>query len=1094
MKLAYSQKNYIQFQHLDINAGISQNHILCILQDSRGFMWFGTRDGLNKYDGYQFTIYRHDAKDSNSISNDFISSIIEDSKGFIWVATRGGGLNRYDRTKNNFTRYLNNPSNKNSIASNLVDGLAKDDHDNLWICTENMGLDFLDTKTNQFTHYRHAARANSICDDNTRCVLQDADKNLWIGGYGGLNFYNSKTKLFTHYRHDPLDTSSLSNENVKVVFEDSKKRIWLGTDGGGLHLFNRYKNNFIRFPSSPNKPNSITADVIAAIGEDKDGNIWVGTENGGLDILDPETGTVQALQHDEIDIKSISQNSIYSIYRDEYNSMWVGTYSGGINIFSKDANKFPHYYHTSDANSLSNNSVLCITESSNGKIWIGTDGGGLNLFDPVTKNYQHFFYDAKNKNSICGNYVLCVTEDSKGNVWIGTWGDGITVFNPVKNTYRHYKYNSADTNSINCNNVYAIFEDSHHNIWIGTYGGGVNLFNPNTNSFTHLDENTKNAVSLQIYSLAEDKDGNLYVATDGSGLKIINKTDKKHRLLLHNADDSNSISDNRINYLFRDNEDNIWIGTMNGLDCLQSSTGRIKHYTTDDGLPNNVIFAIIEDDSDNFWISTNKGLSKFNRTTKTFKNYTPADGLQSYEFKAHAVCKSKEGALYFGGINGFNKFYPQNIEDVNVESPVVFTGFEIFNRKIAIAKNSNDPSPLKQDITETKQIVLSYQDAVISFEFAALNYAAAEQKQYAYLMKGFDKDWNYIGSKHTATFTNLNPGKYVFMVKTKNKNGEWSQNISSIELIIKPPFWLTWWFEMLVAAAFITAIIAFNRVRFNLIKKQKILLQKKVSEQTQQLMLSASEERKAREVAEKAKVQAENATREMMQKNKEIEQFVYIASHDLQEPLRTTTSFVELLQRQYKGKLDEKADRYLNFITDASNRMKTLIKDLLDYSRIGSKKELARIDCNEILQAVLADLGNAINQANAVINYDSLPVISGYTTEIKQLFQNLIINAIKFRKKDVPPHIHISVTSLPEHWKFSVKDNGIGIAPEHKDKIFLIFQRLHTKAQYEGSGIGLAHAKKIVEIHGGEIWIESIPGEGTTFYFTVSKKLEDVNK
>lgn len=1092
VQIGLSQNHHIRFQHLDINNGISQNHILCILQDSRGFMWFGTRDGLNKYDGYQFTIYRHDAKDSASISNDFISSIVEDSKGFIWVSTRGGGINRYDRNKNNFTHFQNDPSNTNSLASNLVDGIAKDDNDNLWFCTENNGVDFYDTKLNRFTHYKHnAANNNSLCDDNTRCVIMDSEKNIWIGGYGGLNYFNRKSKKITHYKHSPGTNNSLSNNDIKIIFEDSKKRIWIGTDGGGLNLFDKSSNSFKRYLFSADKPNSISASVIAAIAEDREGNIWIGTENGGLDILDPVSGDIEVIKHDDIDSKSISQNSIYSIYRDNNYNMWVGTYSGGINIFSKDANKFPHYYHNSGSNSLSNNLVLSITESANGKLWIGTDGGGLDLFDPVSSNFRHFVHDNKNSNSICGNYVLCVTEDSKGNVWIGTWGDGITVYNPNNSSYHHFKYNPADAGSLNCNNIYSILEDSEQNIWVGTYGGGLNLFDPKTNSFKHLDENNKDAVSQQIFNIIEDKKGNLYVGTDGDGLRILNKAAKTYRHLVHETKNRNSISDNRINYLYLDAQENIWIGTMNGLDCLDATTGEIKHYNTEDGLPNNVIFAIVEDADKNFWISTNKGLSKFNRSKNTFKNYTPADGLQSYEFKGHAVCKTKTGALYFGGINGFNKFYPASIEETDVEFPVVFTGFEIFNKKIPIAKNSNDPSPLKQDIAEAKQIELPYDDAVISFEFAALNYTADEKKQYAYLLKGFDKDWNYIGSKHTATFTNLNPGRYNFMVKAKNKNGEWSKNIKTIELIIKPPFWLTWWFEMLVAAGFIAGIVLFNRFRFKIIQKQKLILQKKVTEQTRQLVLSANEEKKAREAADKARLQAENANREMQQKNKEIEQFVYIASHDLQEPLRTTTSFVELLQRQYGGSLDEKADKYLNFITDASKRMKVLIKDLLDYSRIGAKKDLARIDCNLLMQAVLADLGNAISEANATIIIDQLPVISGYNTEIKQLFQNLIINAIKFRKKDEPPRIQVSVSSKPEHWQFSIKDNGIGIAPEHREKIFLIFQRLHTKSQYEGSGIGLAHAKKIVEIHGGEIWPESTLGVGTTFFFTISKKLED---
>jgi signal transduction histidine kinase len=484
---------------------------------------------------------------------------------------------------------------------------------------------------------------------------------------------------------------------------------------------------------------------------------------------------------------------------------------------------------------------------------------------------------------------------------------------------------------------------------------------------------------------------------------------------------------------------------------------QFKAYSIKDGLPNNVIFGALKDENGNLWISTNRGLSRFDLKANKFTNFTPADGLQSFEFKGHALSKSKWGALYFGGINGFNEFYPSKIKETSGEAPLVFTDFQIFNKNIPIAKDENDPSPLKKAISETKEITLPDRNSVISFDFASLNFTGDEKKQYSYKLEGFDNDWNYIGTRHTATYTNLDPGTYFFKVRSLNNLGEWSSNEATIKLIITPPFWKTWWFRLLIALAIVLLAIAFYRFRVRSIKAQKAKLQLLVEEQTAQLV----------------------------QKNRELEQFAYVASHDLQEPLRTTSSFVDLLQKDYKGKLDTKADKYLTFITQSTERMKVLIHDLLEYSRIGRKKELTPIDCNNLVQEIVADLDVIIKENNAKVNFGRLPVINGYPTEMKQLFQNLISNGIKFHKPGEHPEINISGTRENGAWQFVCRDNGIGIAKEHWERIFVIFQRLHTRTQYEGSGIGLANCKKIVELHGGTIWVESLPGEGSAFHFTI---------
>jgi signal transduction histidine kinase len=497
-------------------------------------------------------------------------------------------------------------------------------------------------------------------------------------------------------------------------------------------------------------------------------------------------------------------------------------------------------------------------------------------------------------------------------------------------------------------------------------------------------------------------------------------------------------------------------------------------------LPGNTIAGLLFSKKGDLWISTYNGLSRFNPTTGSFKNFDVSDGLQSNEFKLNSCYKSGSGKMYFGGIAGFNGFFPDSIHTIQYQPRLVFTDFLVFNKQVQINDKSNSNPLLEQSITGIKELVLSHDQSVITFEFASLNYVFQDKKKYSYMLIDFDEDWNDIGSKHTATYTNLDPGKYLLKVRGLNNDGTWSSTIASLQLTITPPFWLTWWFRLCLVASIAGAVFAFYRFRINIIEMQKRKLQFKVTEQTRQLLQSTEEEHKARKEAEQANIELER-------KNKELEQFAYVASHDLQEPLRTTSGFAELLQQQYKGRLDEKADKYLTFMTQSSGRMKVLIKDLLDYSRIGKKMEWKQVDCTIMLQEVLTDIGLVIKETKAEIVFDPLPVIEGYPTEIKQLFQNLVINAIKFRKANTIPQIKIAAFENNGYWEFTCSDNGIGINDQHKERIFIIFQRLHTRNEYEGSGIGLAHCKKIVELHGGKIWIESTPGAGSTFHFTISK-------
>jgi PAS domain S-box-containing protein len=834
-----AQEKLLRFDHLGTHDGLSQSNVLCILQDSRGFMWFGTRDGLNKYDGYKFTVYKNDPRDPLSLSNNFINSIIEAADGNLWIATLGGGLSMFDRDKKRFVNYRHDAKNQHSISSDLVTSVFQDSYGFIWAGTEK-GLNIFDPNKRQFLRYMHRANDDSgPGHDQVKCVFEDSDRDLWIGtGNGGLDLFNRGTKRFKNFRYNKENSQSISSNDIKTVFEDSKGRLWIGTNNSGLDLFNKKTGEFTHFKHDQNNSNSVAANSIFSINEDDENNLWIGTENGGLSILNAEKKQFYTYQNDVVDNSSLSCNSIYKIYKDRKGDLWLGTFNRGIDVVRADAGKFTHYKHVLNKNSLSNNNVLCIYEDSKNNIWIGTDGGGLNLFDPKTGRFTVFDHKKNDKNSICGHYVLSVCEDSKGNIWVGTWADGITVFDPAKKIFRHYKNDPKDPSSLSNNNGWKIFEDKAKNIWIGTFGGGLNLFDPDKNTFTSFKFRENDNTSLSnnnVQSIFEDSDGILWVSTDGGGLNQFDRNTKKFKRYLHN-DKENSVINNSLATMHEDRNKNLWIGTMAGLSCLDKKANKFINYTTANGLPNDIIFGIMEDDTGNIWVSTSKGVSRFDPVARTFKNFDVSDGLQSNEFTQKAFCKSSDGTMYFGGNNGFNRFSPADIKDNSFEPHLVFTGFQIFNKEVPIAGNGIS-SPLEKDITETTEITIPYKSSVISFEFASLNYTISEKKQYEYILEGFDEKWNNIGTRRTATYTNLNPGTYTFRVRGLNNDGSWSNRSTALKLIITPPFWMTWWFRSLCALFVLGCFFVFYRLRVRTITRQKIQLEKQVKERTDQIVM-----------------------------------------------------------------------------------------------------------------------------------------------------------------------------------------------------------------------------------------------------------------
>jgi len=851
----FAQKNSMTFGHISLEQGLSQNTVLCIFQDRKGFIWFGTGDGLNKYDGYSFTVYHHDPENPQSLSHNVVHSIYEDRSGVLWIGTGGGGLNRFDPRSSRgeieqFTHYQADPDDPHSLSHNVVRSIYEDRSGVLWIGTGG-GLNRFDPQssqgeTEQFTHYQSDPDdPHSLSHNVVSSIYEDRSGVLWIGTVSGLNRFDPRssqgdTEQFTHYQPDPNDPHSLSHRVVSSIYEDQSGTLWIGTGGGGLNRFDRETEQFTYYQADPNDPYNLSHNRILSIYEDRSGVLWIGTYGGGLNRFDRERKKFIHYQPDSNDPNSLNHNDVLSIYEDRSGVLWIGTGGGGLNKFDRSKERFIHYQTTpNDPGSLSHNEVSSVYEDRSGVLWIGTGGGGLNRFDRDMEQFTYYQTDPTDPQSLSSNAVLSVYEDRSGMLWIGTWDGGLNRFDRNTEQFTHYYADPDDPYSLSSNAVWPIYEDHSGALWIGTWGGGLNRFDRDTKQFLHYyaDPDDPNSLSSNVVlSIYEDRSGVLWIGTDGG----LNKFDPRSsrgdtERFIHYQTDPNdplSLSHNRVLSIYEDRTGVLWIGTSGGLNKFDRAQETFIHYNKKNGLPHNAIAGILEDQQGNLWLSTGKGISKFNPRTETFKNYSMRDGLQGYEFNAGAYHKSRRGEMFFGGVNGFNAFYPDRIKDNPHIPPIVMTDFQLLNKSVV----PSDDSPLQQSITETEEITLSYKDNVFSFEFAALDYTTPEKNQYAYMMEGFNEDWVYSGTKRFVTYTNLDPGRYIFRVKGSNNDGVWNEEGIAVKLTIVPPFWQTTWFKILASACFIGFVYALHKIRIINIERQREKLEYQVGERTRELV------------------------------------------------------------------------------------------------------------------------------------------------------------------------------------------------------------------------------------------------------------------
>ncbi len=798
-------------------------------------MWFGTEDGLNQYDGYTFTVIRNNPDDPNSLSYNNITSIFEDRSGILWIGTFYGGLNKYDPQTKRFFRYQHDPNNLNSLSNNNINVIIQDKSGDLWIGTDG-GLNKLippvpsasgsesEESLLSFVRFQNDPNnPNSLSHNIVRSIYEDESGNLWIGTDGGLNKFipsenEGPSASLIHYQNNPQNPNSLSHNEVYSIFEDRSGVLWIGTKGGGLNRFDRQKNQFTHYRHSPNNPKSLSHDEVYEIYEDRSGILWIGTNGGGLCIFNREDEEFIAYQHDPSDRTTISNNEIRAIYEDRSGLLWIGTYGGGIDKVDKGKRQFTLYEpNPRDPNSLSHPIVWSIYEDEAGVLWIGTHGGGLNRFDRRRNQWKHYRHNAEDPNSLSNDIVRVVYEDRSGMLWLGTHGGGINQFDRKTEKFTRYLNDPNDSTSLSRNEIRVIYEDRSGVLWIGTYGGGLDRLVPGDKpgsppTFVHYRNDSNNPNSLSndfIRVIYEDRSGVFWIGTEGGGL---DKLDRESETFTHYRSDPNNPNSLNNDYIFSIHEDQsgfLWLGTWGGgLNKLvpsdsEGSHPTFIHYTEKDGLPNDAVYGILEDEQGNLWLSTNNGLSKFDLKTGAFKNYSAEDGLQGNEFNGGSFYKSRSGEMFFGGIEGFNAFYPDQIKDNPYVPPIVITAFQKLNKEVEFEK----------PILVIKELELSYKDYVFSFEFAALDFTAPEKNMYAYKMEGLDEDWIYTSSKKRfATYTTLAPGTYTFRVKGSNNDGVWNEKGTAMQIIITPPIWKTSWFQSIAALLLLgLAYILFRR-------------------------------------------------------------------------------------------------------------------------------------------------------------------------------------------------------------------------------------------------------------------------------------------
>lgn len=1074
---ADAQREQFQFSRLDINNGLSNNDVTCIMKDSQGFMWFGTLSGLNKYDGYKFRTFKHSLTDTTSLNDDFIVSIAEGPGNKIVVETRNG-FNIYDPAQESFSHDVAGYLKALNIPDANIVAVKKDRLGNYWFIHTVYGIYKYNPVTKTTTHITHkAGDISSISSNDVSDIALDNAGDTWLIYSNGLierldNQYKVSCRL------NMIAKNYASTGAPFKLFIDNNDDFWayVPTYSSGVFYISADKKMFSHFDKGEGS-DKLSTNVIDNIIQDSKGRIWIATDNGGINILNKKKFEIKLLLNHEDDNKSLSQNSIISMYKDNNGIVWIGTYKKGISYYSENIIKFPLYtHHLSDPNSLPFNDVNKFLEDRNGNLWLGTNGGGLIYFDRKKNSFKTYLHDPSNSNSLCNNVIVTMCLDHNQNLWIGTYFGGLDCFNG--STFTHYKHNNAIPGSISEDRIYSILEDSEHKLWVGTLAGGLNLFNADTRTFTHFIAGQPNSIhSNYISALLEDREKNLWIATS-YGVDVFLK--KKHRFIhyLHKNGDPNSLVYNNTNNLLQDSRGLIWITTREGISIFNPASGKFQNIVKEDGLPDNTVRDIQEDDDSNMWASTANGLSNItvtlagNSLKASFVNYNETDGLQGREFTENASCKTSNHELVFGGGDGFNIFKPSAIHVNNNIADLVFTDFQLFNQSIKPGEKVNGHVVLPQSITLSRSISLNHNEKAFAIEFASLNYFIPGKMRIQYKMENFDKDWiNADNDTRKANYTNLDAGDYVFKVRALNHSAK--DNEITLAIHISPPFWKTPVAWLAYAALVIGGLL--------LIRRRGI-----------QKLTARFELEKEREEA-----------RRMHELDLMKIKFFTNISHEFRTPLSLIMAPVDKVLKQTK---EPEIKKQLEFANRNARRLLNMVNQLLDFRKMESQELKLHEKGGEIISFIrdvaysFKDIGEK-KKISFVFDTEIDEFFCQFDHDkIERILFNLLSNAFKF----TPNGGHVSVLlsadgqlgQYTRNLQIKVIDTGIGISAQKINKIFDPFFQddIPGSMVNQGTGIGLSITKEFVTMQNGTINAYSEVNEGSCITVIIPLKLIDKDK
>lgn len=1054
------------FKQLEVRDGLSHNQINHIFKDSKGFMWFSTASGLNRYDGYKFKVFFHNPNDDYSLPDNLVLDVQEDIKGRLWIQT-GSGYTVFNPEKEQFeqSRMLLQEMG----ISNPVDLIFIDNDKNVWCYVTASGFYRYHADSGQSVFFPQDGQPGNL-DMGTITDIEESDSNYLFVFQSGLIQYMDKKSLRVNRSDKYILNQQLDNARNFQVFVDSDNDLWICSDMPlGAWFYDSQQNEWKCVGSQKSDfPFFLSSDMIQDIMQDPDGLIWMATDHGGIDIIDKKTDKLINLRNKPYDERSIAHNSINCIYADQEGIIWVGTYKNGISYYSESIYKFGidhlHYFNKIDNFKPD---VNCIIKDQDENIWIGSNGSGLVHLNRKAGVYHLYSHDPSNRFSLTNDVVVSLCAAKNGKIWIGTYLSGMDCFDGQR--FVHYRHDPNNPNSLANNNVWSIVEDSSGMIWIGTLGSGLQRFNPENGQFTTFNNSTKQQLSSEfISSICLGKNDRLILGT-AIGVTIFDIKSERFEILQSNRKGDQFFTNLNVNHVYEDSRGLIWIATRNGLNIWDPRTDKITQLYKSDGLADNVISGVIEDNLHNMWVTTSNGVSNIIVNTHSvtadhtfsFVNYSEVDGLQSHEFNLRSIFKSPDGEILLGGTRGFNFFHPENIRYNTSQPKVLFTGLRLFNEEVEVGAEYQGNRILESELNRVEEVTFKYRQNVFSVEFSAMNYVLPEKTTYAYMLEGFNTDWLITDpGVHSVTYTNLAPGNYTLRVKAANSDGFWSEESTVLNIHIKPPFWLSP-LAYIFYSLLLIAILLFARYMIIRNEQQKFKMK--------QIELEAERKHEIDDMKLR---------------------FFTNVSHELRTPL---TLILSPLEEMIKTVTDHHQKQQLSLIHRNAVRLLNMVNQLLDFRKSDVNEHALNLSYGDIIAFLRNSCTHFVEYAEKknirLTFFSSLDELSMVFDEDKmgKIMMNLLSNAIKFTEKNGT--VDVIVKLLPkkndndqEQLEIRVIDTGIGINDEEKSRIFeRFYQGKIRNDDYPGSGIGLHIVKEFVALCKGSVQVYDNVPKGSLF-------------